>query len=74
MWERRMKSNSNGPVPMTMMAATLKVLFLQNHRADCLETWNIVVRMLVQYDLYKLWPWVDLDLFYGMVKFGSLGF
>ena len=24
--------------------------------------------------LYKLWPWVDLDLFYTKVKFGHIGF
>ena len=24
--------------------------------------------------LFKWWPWVDLDLFYGKVKFGNLGF
>ena len=23
--------------------------------------------------LYKLWPWVDLDLFYAKVKFGHIG-
>ena len=26
------------------------------------------------YSLYKWWPWVDLDLFNGKVKFGNLGF
>ena len=24
--------------------------------------------------LFKLWPWVDLDLFYAKVKFGHIGF
>ena len=24
-------------------------------------------------NLYKLWPWVDLDLFYAKVKFGHIG-
>ena len=24
--------------------------------------------------LYKLWPWIDLDLFYIKVKFGYIGF
>ena len=23
---------------------------------------------------FKLWPWVDLDPFYAMVKFGYIGF
>ena len=26
------------------------------------------------HSLYKWWPWSDLDLFYGKVKFGNLGF
>ena len=24
--------------------------------------------------LFKLWPWIDLDLFYAKVKFGQIGF
>ena len=24
--------------------------------------------------LFKLWAWVDLDLFYAKVKFGGIGF
>ena len=24
--------------------------------------------------MFKWWPWSDLDLFYGKVKFGNLGF
>ena len=24
--------------------------------------------------LFKLWPWVDLDIFYAKVKFGDIGF
>ena len=24
--------------------------------------------------LFKLWPWVDLDLFYAKVKFAHIGF
>ena len=24
--------------------------------------------------LFKLWPWIDLDLFYAKVKFGHIGF
>ena len=26
------------------------------------------------FKLWKLWPWVDLDLFYDKVKFGYIGF
>ena len=25
-------------------------------------------------ELFKLWPWADLDLFYAKVKFGHIGF
>ena len=30
--------------------------------------------MPAHHSLFKWWSWVDLDLFYGKVKFGSLGF
>ena len=54
------------------MLKTLKNL-LQNHLANCLETWHGASGSVVQQSLYKSWPLVDLDLFYGKVNFGSLG-
>ena len=63
---------------MTNMAAmpiyskkTLKNLLLQNQYTDDLETWYMALSMQVLPRLLKLWPWVDLDLFYVKVKFGE---
>ena len=57
---------------MLICGKTLKIL--QNHRANCLETWYAASGELVLKSLYIWWPWVDLDLFYGKVRFGPLGF
>ena len=32
------------------------------------------IRTPAHHSLFKWWPWVDLDLFNGRVKFGNLGF
>ena len=65
---------------MTKMAAIpiygknpLKNL-LQNRRADFHETLYVASGTPAQQGLYKWWPLSDLDLFYGKVKFGNLGF
>ena len=38
--------------------------------------WNLVCSIMYgsTTKLFKLWPWVDLDLFYAKVKFGHIGF
>ena len=59
---------------MPIYVKTLKNLLLQNHNADCLETWYVASEDLVYLSLYKLGRWVDLDLFYGKVKYDSSGF
>ena len=66
---------------MTKMAAMpiygkkpFKNLLLQNWQADFHETWYIASGTPAHHSLFKWWPWVDLDLFYGKVKFGNLGF
>ena len=41
---------------------------------DGLETWYVALSMGVLPRLFKLWPWIDLDLFYIKVKFGYIGF
>ena len=56
------------------MVKTLKNLLLQKQKADDLETWYVALSMQVLPRLFKLWPWVDLDLFYVKVKFGYIGF
>ena len=55
------------------MIKTLKNL-LKNHYASFLETWYVAFIGLVLQSVYKWCPWVDLDLFYGKVKFGPLSF
>ena len=65
---------------MTKMAAmhiygkNLKKFLLQNQKADDLETWYAASGARVLLNFFKWWPWVDLDLFYGKVKFGPLCF
>ena len=65
---------------MTKMAAMpicgkkLKNLLLRNQKADDLETWYAASGTRVLPILFKWWPWVDLDLFYGQVKFDPLCF
>ena len=52
----RTKVYINGPGHMTKMAAmliTLKDLILQNHSANCLETWYVASGSVVLQSLYK---------------------
>ena len=42
--------------------------------ADFLETWYVASGTPTHHSLFKWWPWSDLDLFYGKVKFGNIGF
>ena len=53
---------------------TFKNLLLQNQKSYDLETWLVALATQALQSLYKWWPWVDLDLCYGKVKFGNLGF
>ena len=63
---------------MTKMAAmpifgknSSKILLLQNRWTDIHETWYEASVTPAYHSLFKWWPWVDLDLFYGKVKFGN---
>ena len=76
-----LKFNSRDLGHMTKMATTpicnkssLKNLLLQSQWADCNWTWYEAFGALVYLSWFKLWPCVDLDLFYDKVKFGRLGF
>ena len=51
-----------------------KIFLLQKQQVDDLETWYVALSMQVLPRLFKLLPWVDLDLFYVKVKFGHIGF
>ena len=59
---------------MPIYGKTLKNLLLQKQQADDVENWYVALSMQVLPRLFKLWPWVDLDLFYVKVKFGHIGF
>ena len=67
---------SNGPGHMTKMAAVaiygknLKKNLLRNQKANDLESWYVSSGAWVLQNLLYWWPWVDLDLFSGKVKFG----
>ena len=79
-WDGGMKVYSNGPGHMTKMAAmpiygkNLKNLLFWSQKADDLETWYTAFCARVLPSSFKWWPWVDLDLFYGKVKFVPLCF
>ena len=60
------------------MAAT--PICVQNIHKSFLEpvgrfpTWYVVLGTRDHYNFFKCLPWVNLDLFHGKGKFGSLGF
>ena len=56
------------------MVKTFKIILLQNQKSYDPETWHAASGTKALQSLYKQCPWVDLDLFYGKVKFGNLGF
>ena len=60
--------------PCPYMVKTLKNLLLQNQLTNDLETWYVALCMWVLPRVFKLSPWVDLDIFYAKVKFGHIGF
>ena len=51
---------------MPIYGKNLKNL-LRNQKAYDLETWSVASGVQVLPNLFKWWPWVDLDLFYGKV-------
>ena len=59
---------------MPIYGKKLKNLLLRNQKADDLETLYAALGAQVLPSLFKWWPWIDLDLFYGKVKFGPLCF
>ena len=79
-WDGGTNIYLNDPGNMTKVAAmpiygkNLKNLLLRNQKADDLETWYAALSAQVLTNLFKWWPWADLDLFYGEVKFGPLCF
>ena len=81
LWDGGTKVCSNGPGHMTKVAAmaiydkNLKInLLLRNQKANDLESWYASSGAWVLPSLLKWWPWVNLDIFYGKVKFGPLCF
>ena len=61
-------------MPVYMYGKNLKKFFLRNQKPDDLETCYAASGARVLPSLFKWWPWVDPDLFYGKVKFGPLCF
>ena len=70
----------NGPGHMTKMAAmpiygkNLKKSSSPELAGRFPRIWYVALGTPAHHSLYKLLPWSDLDLFYGKVKFGNLGF
>ena len=69
----RMKVNTKWP-PCPYMLKSFQNLLLWNRKADELENWYAASSTRVLPNLFKWCPWVDIDLFYGKVKFGYLCF
>ena len=61
-------------LPCPYMVKTLKNRLLRNQKADDLESWYASSGARVLPNLLKWWPWIDLDLFYGKIKFGPYAF
>ena len=61
-------------VAMPIYGKNLKENLLRNQKADDLKNRYAASGARVLSSLFKWWPWVDLDLFYGKVKFGPLCF
>ena len=61
-------------LPCPYMVKTFKNLLLWNRQTDFHETWYVASVTPAHYSLFKWWPCIDLDLIYGKVKFGNLGF
>ena len=60
--------------PCPYMVKTLKKLLLWNQKADDLESWYAALGTRVLPNLFKWCPWVDVDIFFGKVKFGPICF
>ena len=59
-------------LPCPYMVKKWKIVFLLwNQKADDLESLYAALDTRVLPNLFRWWPWVDFDLFYGKVKFGS---
>ena len=77
-WGTKVCSNDQGH--MTNMAVipiygkNLKTLFLWNQKTDNPEGWYAASGTLLLTSLFKWWPWADLDIVYGKVKFVPLCF
>ena len=56
--------------PCSYMVTTFKNLLFWNQKVDDHETWHAALVPRVLPNLFKWWPWVDLDLFYSTVKVG----
>ena len=57
-----------------MVKTIKKNLLLWNRWTVFNETWYIALGTLAHHSLYKSRPLVDLDLFYGKLNFGYIGF
>ena len=80
-WDGGTKACSNDPggtwprwSPCPYMVKTFKNLIIWNGKADDPETWYAASSTWVLQCLLKWCPCVDLDVFYGKVKFGPLCF
>ena len=75
-WDGGTKVYWNGRGHMTNMATmpiygkNIRKSTSRESKADDQESCYVASGARVLPSLFKWWPWVDLDLFYGKVKFG----
>ena len=59
-------------LPYLYTVKTFENILPRNWMADDLETWYAAFATKALSVLFKWWPLIDLNLFYGKVKFGHL--
>ena len=59
------------PCPYMYMVKTCENRLLRNRMADDLETWYTPLGTQALPGLFKWWPLVDVDLFYGKIVLGK---
>ena len=78
-WDGVMKVNTNGLCHQNgrhvhIWVKTFKNLLLWNQKAADFDSSCVALIAQMLPTLFKWWPWVDFDLFYGKVKFGPFYF
>ena len=63
-----------GWLPSLYMVKTVRKSSFPKPKGQWSSPWYVALGPWAHQSFFKWWPWVDLDLFYGKVKFGPLCF